>query len=95
MLTNTLMIKFKKGDTESVAKAKGLLLGMRGKIEPLLDIEVKENSLPGDLACDLLVITKFASREDFKAYAVHPLHVEVATFVTGAMESISSVGYES
>lgn len=95
MIVNTLLLKFKEGDVEVVRKAKEKLLGMKGRIDVLSDIQVKANIRPGGFSYDLMLITKFDSMKDFDAYLDHPVHVEVADYVTKNIVSGASVCYEA
>lgn len=96
MFTNTMLMKFKNRDAETVAKARDMLMDMKGKIDVLKDIQVMENKLPEDhFAYDLMLIIKFASKDDFHAYMAHPVHEEVSKFILGALDTAATVGYES
>lgn len=96
MFTNTMLMKFRRRDAETIAEARDMLMSMKGKIPPLIDIQVMENKLPEDrFAYDLMLIIKFASKEDFFAYMAHPVHVEISKFILGALDSAATVGYES
>lgn len=93
MFTNTMLMKFKKRDAETIAQARDMLLSMRGKIPPLQDIQVFENDLPEDrFAYDLLLIVTCASKKDFYEYMAHPVHVEVSKFILDVLDSAATVG---
>jgi hypothetical protein len=95
MITNNLLIKLKKRDSENIAKTRDVLLSMQGKIEPLRDLQVEVNIRPGVSSYDIILITKFASMEDLEAYLVHPVHVEVSKYIAGVLEAGAAVCYES
>jgi hypothetical protein len=95
MITNNLLIKLKKRDSENIAKTREVLLSMQGKIEPLRDLQVEVNIRPGVSSYDIILITKFASMEDLEAYLVHPVHVEVSKYIVGVLETGAAVCYES
>lgn len=95
MIVNTLLLKFKEGDIKVIKKAKEKLLGMKGRIDVLRDIQVMENIRPGGFSYDLMLVTKFDSMEDFDRYLEDPIHVEVADYVTNNIVSGASVCYES
>jgi hypothetical protein len=95
MITNNLLIKLKKRDSENIAKTRDVLLSMQGKIEPLRDLQVEVNIRPGVSSYDIILITKFASMEDLEAYLVHPVHVEVSKYIAGVLETGAAVCYES
>jgi hypothetical protein len=95
MIINTLLIKLKDRDKVNIAKARDVLLSMRGKIGTLRDIQVQMNIRPGGLSYDLLLITRFDSMKDLEAYLADPVHVEVAKYIAGAWETAASVCYET
>ena len=95
MVTNNLMLKLKERTSENIAKTKDVLLGMKGKIEPLRDLQVEVNIRPGASAYDILLITKFAAMADLEAYLVHPVHLEVAQYIGQVLDTSAAVCYES
>ncbi len=95
MITNNLLLKLKNRDSESIAKARDVLLSMRGKIEFLRDLKVEVNIRRGESYYDLILIADYASIEDFDAYLVHPVHLEVGKYIGSVLETSASVCYES
>ncbi len=95
MITNTQLLKLKDRSEESIAKAQLMLLSMQGKIEFLRDLQVEVNIRQGASAYDLLVIAQYDSLEDLEAYIIHPVHVEVAKYIVGVLETSAVVCYES
>jgi DNA-binding Lrp family transcriptional regulator len=95
MITNNLLIKLKERNHENVLEARDVLLGMKGKIEVLRDLQVEVNIRHGASSYDILLITRFSSMEDLDAYLIHPIHLEVSKYITGVLESGASVCYES
>jgi len=94
MIINNVLLKLKNRDDDNLRKAKDVLLGMKGKIEVLLDIQVKNNIRAGGLSYDLFLITKFASLEDLDVYLAHPAHLEVAKYIGSVLDMQSSLCYE-
>lgn len=94
MIINNLLLKFKNKDTENIKKTQEVLLGMKVKIEVLLDIQAELNIRPSQTAYDIILITKFASIEDMNAYLAHPAHLEVAKFIGNVLETQASVCYK-
>ncbi|MCT8977992.1 Dabb family protein [Clostridium sp. CX1] len=94
MIINNLLLKLKSRDTENIKKTQEVLLGMKGKIEVLLDIQAELNVRPSQTAYDIILITKFASMEDMNAYLTHPAHLEVAKFIGNVLDTQVSVCYE-
>lgn len=94
MIVNNLLLKLKNRDTENIKKTQEVLLSMKGKIEVLLDVQAELNIRPSQAACDIILITKFASMEDMNAYLVHPAHLEVGKFIGNVLDTQTSVCYE-
>ncbi len=94
MIVNTVLLKLKDRDADKVKEAQAVLLGMRGKIDVLLDLRVEESIRPEQTTYDLLLITKYASLEDLDAYLTHPAHLEVAKYVGGVLDIQASFCYE-
>ncbi len=95
MITNNLLLKLKERNSENIAKTRDMLLSMQGKIEFLRDLKVELDIRHGESSYDIVLIAQFASMEDFDAYLVHPVHVEVAKYIASVLESAAAVCYES
>ena len=63
--------------TNIINGIKNGLEGLAGKIPGLIDIRVQAEKLASSNA-DVMLDSSFESEAALKAYAVHPLHVEVA-----------------
>jgi hypothetical protein len=94
MITHIILLKLKNRSQESIEKAKDTLLSMKGKIEYLRDLTVAVDFLHADISYDIALIAKFDSREDLKAYVVHPVHVKIGKYVEEVQESIAAIDYE-
>lgn len=97
MITHVVLFKLKDRSLQSVEKARDVLLGLKvkGKIPVLRYLEVGIDVLHSERSYDLALITKFDSMEDLQAYQVHPVHLEVAKYITAARESAIAVDFES
>ena len=95
MIVNNLMFKLKKRDDETIAQVRDVLLGMKGKIESLRDIEVHPTIRREPISYDLMMVTKYNSFKDFEAYVAHPVHVEVGNNIHDLIDSVAAVMYES
>lgn len=91
MIVNHLLLKLKDRSPEHIEHIRTVLLGMRGKIEVLLDIQADVNVRPGPSAFDLILITRFASLADMEEYLIHPAHLDVARLIGPALETQASV----
>ena len=95
MITHVVLFKLKDSSQNNIEKARGVLLGMRGKIPLLRHLEVGMDVLHSERSFDIALITRFDSMEDLKAYQVHPIHLEVAKYINSVKEVSIVVDYES
>ncbi len=91
MLTHIVLFKLK--NKQNSQKARDVLMGMKGKIQQLRDIEAGIDVLHSERSYDLALVTKFDSMEDLRAYQAHPVHIEVLKYMTSVMESSITVDY--
>lgn len=90
----THIVLFKLIDRRDAQKARDVMVGMKGKIPQLRNIEAGIDVLHSERSYDLALVTKFDSMEDMKAYQAHPVHVEVLKYMTSVRESSVTVDYE-
>ncbi len=95
MITNNLLIKLKTRNEENVARAKEVLLSMKGKIDVLKNIQVETDIRNLESSYDLLLVTHFTSMADMEAYLIDPAHVEVSKYISSVIEAGASVCYEA
>lgn len=95
MFTHIVFFKLKDRSQRSVGKARDVLLGMKGRIPQLRHLEVGSDLLHSERSYDIALVTKFDSLAALEAYQKHPLHVEVAKYMTSVRESSVTVDYES
>jgi len=95
VIVNHLLIQLKDRGEEAIRAARGVLLGMEGKIPALQGIRVELPVQPAASAYDLMLIASYATWEDFERYRVDPVHVEVAQYIGGVMETAASFCYET
>ena len=91
MIVNTMLLKLKNRDDETILNVKEELLSMKGNVEVLRDVKVEPNIREGEVNYDLLVTTVFDSMEDFNAYVVDPFHVKVSQIIGDQIEKIAVV----
>lgn len=58
-------------------KVKDAFEGLRGRIEGLQTIEVGVDVSNVDYACDVVLVSEFATAEQLERYATHPEHLRV------------------
>jgi len=95
MINHIVLFKLKDASQKNVEKARDVLLGMRGKIPLLRDLEVGMDVLHSERSFDIALITRFDSMEDLKAYQIYPIHLEVAKYINSVKETSIAVDYES
>lgn len=95
MITHIVLFKLKDSSPSNVEKARDVLLGMEGRIPELRHLEVGIDVLRSERSYDLALVAKFDSLEELQAYQKHPVHVEVAKYMTSVRESAVAVDYQS
>ncbi len=85
MINHVVLFKLKDYSAEQkaevLAELKGMLLGLKDKIEVLKFIEVGENYVLDSKSYDLALLSHFDSVEDLDVYRVHPEHLKVVARV--------------
>lgn len=95
MVVHIVMFRFKDEDkSENIQKAKELLLGLNGKIDELIKLEVGLNEIDDAGASDLVIYSEFNSFEDLKAYQIHPIHQDVLVFIKSVISERRVVDYQ-
>ncbi|MBM4294407.1 MAG: Dabb family protein [Deltaproteobacteria bacterium] len=95
MLTHIVLFKLKDRAPENIAKVRGVLAGMEGKIPEFRHFEVGVDVVRSHRSYDLALVAKFDSLKGFRAYQAHPAHQEVVRSILSASDSIFAVDYES
>jgi heme-degrading monooxygenase HmoA len=62
---------------ENIQRVQRCFNRLRGGIPGLITLEVGVDSSRADYACDVVLVTEFASQEALDAYATHPEHIQV------------------
>lgn len=93
MIINNVMLKLKNRDAD-IQKISDALLGMKGRMGVLKDIQVEMNISQGMASYDMIFFTKFESLEDMDAYINNPVHQEVGKSIGGMIEAQSAVCFE-
>jgi hypothetical protein len=78
----------------NLALLKGEFESLRGRIPGLLHIEVGIDESRIDYACDVVLVTEFASREALAGYAEHPEHLRVRRTLGDMRSARHQVDYE-
>ncbi len=80
--------------TRNLALLKSEFESLRGRIPGLLHIEVGIDESRIDYACDVVLVTEFASRAALAGYAEHPEHLRVRRTLGDLRSARHQVDYE-
>ncbi|UUM12043.1 Dabb family protein [Clostridiaceae bacterium HFYG-1003] len=72
MFTHVVMMNVK--DRQDIPRLAEILRSMEGRIPELRDIEVGINEVESDRNFDVILITRFDSREEMEAYQICDYH---------------------
>lgn len=92
MVTHIVLFKFKSSDDAQASVEK--LLGMKGRVASLSDIEAGIDFTRSDRSYDVGLITRHPDRAALEAYRVDPVHLEVVDFINGKTSSAAAVDFE-
>jgi hypothetical protein len=82
MVKHIVMFDFKEENKkENLEKAKVMLEALLTSIPTLKNMEVGINFSQEDRAMDLSLYSTFEDQTGLEAYAIHPAHLEVVTFI--------------
>ena len=95
MIVNNLMLRLNDRNPDKIKQTLDILLSMRGKIEFLRDLKAEVNIRQGQTNYDLILITEFKTLGDMDKYLSHPVHLDVARFIAGVLDTQASVCYEA
>jgi hypothetical protein len=79
----------------NAALVKAEFESLRGRVPGLLHLEVGVDESRIDYACDVVLVTEFASREALAAYAEHPEHLRVRRTLGDLRTARHQVDYET
>jgi len=94
MVTHVVLFKMKDRSGDTARRAREILVGMKGRIPGLLDVEVGLDYLRSERSFDVALITRHESREALDAYQVHPVHETVKAFMAQVRETSVSVDFD-
>lgn len=79
---------------EHAQAIKAKIEALKGKIPGMLHLEAGVDFCRADAAFDVVLYSEFESRAALEGYQVHPLHQEVAAFITERRLERAIVDYE-
>ena len=94
MIVHNLLLQRKDRSSENIDMAKNLLSALNGNVEVIRDLKVAADIRRAESSYDLALIARFATKEDFQSYLVHPFHVQVGTQLKDHIASAASVCFE-
>jgi len=92
MVKHIVFMKFPDFSLAKIAKEK--LLGMKGNIDVLKDIEVGIDFSKSQRSFDLALVTVFENKETLEKYRVHPYHQEIVKWLKANNTQTKVVDYE-
>lgn len=102
MIKHVVMWKLKevaegKTKAENAETMQKLLEDLPNKIQELTSAEVGINILEGadDAICDVVLTAECETQEDLRAYAVHPDHQKVVSFIKKVVTERRVVDFEA
>lgn len=82
MVKHIVMFDFKEENKkENLEKAKAMLEALLQSVPSLKSMEVGINFSQEERAMDLSLYSEFEDKAGLEAYAIHPAHLEVVTFI--------------
>lgn len=94
MIKHIVFFKLSDKSDDNKELVKKRLLTMKLKINILNNIEVGLNFSNEDRAYDIVLITGFNSKDDFKNYAVDPYHIEIVAYMKSVAVSSKVVDFK-
>ena len=90
------MIKFEPNiNAKAKQEIKNMLEGLAESIEQIRYMEVGLNYCTEDRAMDMVLISRFESKEDLNIYANHAAHLEVLGHISKIAQYSKVVDYET
>lgn len=94
MIVHIVIFKFKdENKAQNIEKVTQELNDLLTKIDELKSIEVGVDFNQSERAFDLSLYSTFESKEDLKAYAIHPAHLEVVSLIKSVTSESKVVDY--
>lgn len=95
MIVHIVMFSFKEENKASnLTQAKQMLEALVEKISPLISMEVGLDFMQSERSFDLVLTSKFDTKEGLSEYATHPAHLEVVSFIKEVTDGAKVVDYE-
>ncbi len=95
MITHVVLFKLTDRSAENIRHTRDILAAMTGKISQLCELEVGQNALPSERACDIALIARVESWADLQIYQKHPVHKKVLEHIGQVAASVVAVDYET
>lgn len=95
MLTHVVLFKLKDPSPEGLTAAKSQLESLRGRIPPLLELEVGLDAVHSGRSYDVALIARLEDRAGLSIYRDHPVHQPVLAYMQQAAEGSVAVDFES
>ena len=98
MIKHIVMWKLKEQALDATAAENGtrlkeMLEALQPTVPTLAHIEVSLETFAATPACDVVLYSEFASREDLDIYQAHPAHQKCVAFIRQVAEERRAVDY--
>lgn len=87
------IVMFTLKDRDDIPQTAGALRAMEGRIPQLRYLEVGVDDAPSERSADIVLITRFDSKEALAAYQRHPHHEQVLEFLGEVVERAVKVDF--
>jgi len=99
MIEHVVMFKFEdmaqmQTKDENLQEAKEKLIELSRAVPEIVDYYVGENIASAPFTYDLILMSKFTSRDDLETYINHPLHKEFLGFIQDVVQGVSEVNFQ-
>ncbi|MGK0288853.1 MAG: hypothetical protein ACI86H_000274 [bacterium] len=94
MIKHVVFFKLKEKNNENINKLTTALKSLKAEINELVDVEVGEDFVGSERSMDIILITSFTTKEDFKIYGTHPHHLPVLSLAKELCSEVKAVDYE-
>jgi len=91
MHIHTVLVKLH--DPETLDLCRSLMESMRGRIDTMIDLDVRVNELVGNYSYDIALTTTWPDADAYHAYETHPTHLEVRSVVLELMADAATIDY--
>lgn len=95
MINHFILLKYKEGTSEShVDEFCRMMYALREEISEIKELQIGLDMIHDQRSWDLILIMKFDSLEDLKAYQAHPAHQAASKFNQAMVSRVASLDFQ-